>query len=211
MSFLDSLNLRPQEKRLLVVGLALAVVVLSALWVWPRLGEWRKAREALDKSRKTLQSYEAEIARIPTYEARLAELEGQGSAVLQEEQALQLLRTVQLQAQQHNVTITSTRAGLPGPTTSTNAFFDEQTVQIGVNTGEKELVQFLLALGSSGSLIRVRDMDLRPDPPRFRLNGTITLVASYQKKPKITRPPASAPPAVASARVPTNPTLPRKP
>lgn len=211
MSFLDSLNLRPQEKRLLVVGLALAVVVLSALWVWPRLGEWRKAREALDKSRKTLQSYEAEIARIPTYEARLAELEGQGSAVLQEEQALQLLRTVQLQAQQHNVTITSTRAGLPGPTTSTNAFFDEQTVQIGVNTGEKELVQFLLALGSGGSLIRVRDMDLRPDPPRFRLNGTITLVASYQKKPKTTRPTATAPPAVASARAPTNPTLPRKP
>lgn len=211
MSFLDSLNLRPQEKRLLVVGLALAVVVLSALWVWPRLGEWRKAHEALEKSRKTLQSYEAEIARIPTYEARLAELEGQGSAVLQEEQALQLLRTVQLQAQQHHVTITSTRAGLPGPTTSTNAFFDEQTVQIGVNTGEKELVQFLLALGSGGSLIRVRDMDLRPDPPRFRLNGTITLVASYQKKPKTTRPPASAPPAVARAHAPTNPTLPRKP
>ena len=212
MSFFDSLNLRPQEKRLLVVGLALAVAVLSALLVWPRLGEWRKALEALEKSRKTLQSYEAEIARIPTYEARLAELEGQGSAVLQEEQALQLLRTVQLQAQQHNVTITSTRAGLAGPTTSTNAFFDEQTVQIGVNTAEKELVQFLLALGSGGSLIRVRDMDLRPDPPRFRLNGTITLVASYQKKPKTTRPTATAPPAVASVRAPTNSALPpRKP
>ena len=211
MSFLESLNLRPQEKRLLVVGLALAVVVLSALFVWPRLGEWRKAREALEKSRKTLQSYEAEIARIPTYEARLAELEGQGSAVLQEEQALQLLRTVQLQAQQHNVAITSTRAGLQGQTTSTNAFFDEQTVQIGVNTGEKELVQFLHALGSGGSLIRVRDMDLRPDPPRYRLNGTITLVASYQKKPKTTRPAATTPPAVASARAPTNSTLPRKP
>lgn len=210
MSFLASLNLRPQEKRLLVVGLAMAMLVLSALFVWPRLGEWRKAREALEKSRKTLQTYEAEIARIPTYEARLAELEGQGSAVLQEEQALQLIRTVQFQAQQHNVLITSTRAGLPSQTTSTNAFFDEQTVQIGVNTGEKELVQFLHALGSGGSLIRVRDMDLRPDPPRYRLNGTITLVASYQRNPKNTRPAASAP-AVASARGPTNSPVSAKP
>ncbi len=207
MSLLDSLNLRPQEKRLVVVSLAVGVLVLSALFIWPRLDDWRKARAALEKSRKTLQTYEAEIARIPDYEARLAALEGQGSAVLQEEQALQLLRTVQLQAQQHQVIITSTRAGVPGQTTSTNAFFDEQTVQIGVSTGEKELVHFLHALGSGGSMIRVRDMDLRPDPPRYRLNGSITLVASYQKKPKIVRPGLAAAPAPTAA---TNSTL-RKP
>lgn len=207
MSLLDSLNLRPQEKRLVVASLAAGVLVLSALFIWPRLDDWRKAREALEKARKTLQTYEAEIARIPEYEARLAALEGQGSAVLQEEQALQLLRTVQLQAQQHQVIITSTRAGAPGQTTSTNAFFDEQTVQIGVSTGEKELVHFLHALGSGGSMIRVRDMDLRPDPPRYRLNGSITLVASYQKKPKVVRPALAAAPATAPA---TNST-PRKP
>lgn len=207
MSFLDSLNLQPREKRVVVVSLAVGVLVLSALLVWPRLGEWRKAREALEKSRKTLQTYEAEIARIPDYEKRLAELEGQGSSVLQEEQALQLLRTVQLQAQQHNVIITSTRAGAPGQTTSTNAFFDEQTVQIGVSTGERELVNFLHALGGGGSMIRVRDMDLRPDPPRYRLNGTITLVASYQKKPKTPRPALAGTPAGPAA---TNST-PRKP
>lgn len=202
MSFLDQLNLRPQEKRLAVGALAVALLILSALFVWPRAGDWRKALEALEKSRKTLQTYQAEIARIPGYEARLAELEGQGSAVLQEEQALQLLRTIQVQAQQHAVPITSTRAGTPGVTTSTNTFFDEQTVIIGVNSGEKELVSFLYALGSGNSMIRVRDMDLRPDPPRYRLNGSITLVASYQKKPKTTPRPsptlAAAPAAVAT-------------
>lgn len=202
MSAFDSLNLRPKEKRLLVSVLAGLLMVLSLFWVWPRAGQWRKALDALDKSRKTLQTYEAEIARIPDYEARMAALEGQGSAVLQEEQALQLLRTIQLQAQQFQVVITSTRTGIPtqSTTTSTNAFFDEQAVQITVSTGERELVRFLHALGSGESMIRVRDMDLRPDPPRYRLNGTITLVASYQKKPK--GPRAAPAPATAATAPP---------
>lgn len=211
MSFLDQFNLRPQEKRLAVGALAVALVIVSALFVWPRAGDWRKALDALEKSRKTLQTYQAEIARIPGYQARLAELEGQGSAVLQEEQALQLLRTVQAQAQQQAVPITSTRAGPPGVTTSTNTFFDEQTVIIGVNSGEKELVGFLHALGSGNSMIRVRDMDLRPDPPRYRLIGSITLVASYQKKPKTTPRPApalAATPPVAASTTNFNPKTP---
>ncbi len=183
MSFLDQLNLRPQEKRILAAVLVVVLVLVSIFFVWPKLQERPKAVSALESSRKKLQSYRAEIARVPEYESRLRELEGQGSAVLREDQALQLLRTVQSQAGEHGVVFTSTRVGASTPsTTSTNAFFDEQTVIVGVNTGEKELVQFLHSLGSSNSMIRVRDMDLRPDPPRYKLNGSITLVASYQKK-----------------------------
>ncbi len=192
MSLLDQFNLRPAEKRLVVGVFAVLLLALSALLVWPRAGDWRKALDALEKSRKTLREYQAEIARIPEYQQRLAELEGQGSAVLQEEQALQLLRTIQTEASRHNVAITSTRAGVPTAATSTNTFFDEQTVIIGVNTGEKELVHFLHALGSGNSMIRVRDMDLRPDPPRYRLQGSITLVASYQKRSGAAPRPAPA-------------------
>jgi Tfp pilus assembly protein PilO len=193
MSFLDQLNLRPQEKRLVVGALAVVVLVLSVFFIWPKTGEWRKAQDALEKSRKTLKTQQTEIARIPEFETRLTELEGQGSAVLQEEQALQLMRSVQEKAQEHQVTITSTRSGIAGGTTSTNAFFDEQTVIVGVSTGERELVNFLHALGTGTSMIRVRDMDLRPDVPRYRLNGSITLVASYQKKPKVAPKPAPKP------------------
>ncbi len=204
-SFLDQLNLRPQEKRIAMAVMVGVVLLLSALFVWPKLGEWRKSQEALAKSRKTLVAYQAEIARIPAYESRLRELEGQGSAVLPEEQALQLTRSVQTQAQREHVPITSTRAGTPMPASSsnTNSFFDEQTVLIGVNTGEKELVGFLYSLGSGSSMIRVRDMDLRPDPPRYRLNGSITLVASYQKKPKVVpRPAATLKPAIVRTNLP---------
>jgi hypothetical protein len=74
---------------------------------------------------------------------------------------------------------------------TTNEFFQEQSIPITVNTGEKELVDFLLDIGSGSSMIRVRDMNLRPaDQNRYRLQGTITLSANYQKKPV---PKAAAP------------------
>jgi hypothetical protein len=45
-------------------------------------------------------------------------------------------------------------------------------------------------------MIRVRDLELRPDASQTKLSGNITLVASYQKRPKTAgTPPASAPPA----------------
>lgn len=183
MSLLDQLNLRPQEKRILAAVLVVVLVLVSIFFVWPKLGQRPKLVSSLEASRKKLQSYQAEIARVPDYQSRLRDLEGQGSAVLREEQALQLMRTVQTQASEHEVPITSTRVGAPSPsTTATNAFFDEQTVIVGVNTRERELVNFLYSLGTGNSMIRVRDMDLRPDPPRYKLNGSITLVASYQKK-----------------------------
>jgi Tfp pilus assembly protein PilO len=183
MSFLDQLNLRPQEKRILAAVLVAVLVLVSIFFVWPKLGQRPKLVSSLEASRKKLQSYQAEIARVPDYQARLRELEGQGSAVLREEQALQLQNTVQTNASAHSVPITSMRVGAPSPSTAaTNAFFDEQAIILGVNTGERELVNFLHSLGTGNSMIRVRDMDLRPDPPRYKLNGSITLVASYQKK-----------------------------
>lgn len=210
MSFLDQLNLRPQEKRILAAVLVVALILVSIFFVWPKLGERPKLVTALEASRKKLASYQAEIARVPDYQARLQDLEGQGSAVLREEQAVQLQNMVQTTAAQHGVPITSLRLGAPGgSTTSTNVFFDEQAVIVGVNTGEAELVNFLHGLGTGTSMIRVRDMDLRPDPPRYKLNGTITLVASYQRRAPARPSTANAPrPASASS---TNVVTARKP
>jgi hypothetical protein len=79
---------------------------------------------------------------------------------------------------------------------NTNAYFDEQAIVVSMTTAEKDLVAFLLALGAGNSMIRVRDMDLRPDPPQQRLIGSITLVASYQKKTPPAKPsPTSSKPS----------------
>lgn len=201
-SVLDKLNLSPQEKRLVVVVLAVAVLVLSALFVWPRLGDWKKLQTSLVTSRKTLKAQQDEIARTQQYEEQIRKLAEQRSAVLPAEQALDLVTTVQNQAQSCEVAITRTQPG-SGHNTSTNQFFDEQVVAVDVISDDEQLVHFLVALGSGDSMIRVRDMDLRPDAPQYRLMGKITLVASYQKKPKPqAATPKTAVPATASAKPP---------
>ena len=67
--------------------------------------------------------------------------------------------------------------------TKTNQFFEEQSGTANVIAEEKALVDFLYNLGVGGSLIRVRSMNLSPDPQQQRLQGDITVVASYAKKP----------------------------
>ena len=57
---------------------------------------------------------------------------------------------------------------------------------INVLATEEQLVDFLYKLGSGASMIRVRDLELQPDPPRQHLSANIKLVASYQKNPTVT-------------------------
>ena len=55
-------------------------------------------------------------------------------------------------------------------------------------------MNFLYALGSSDSMIRVRDMSrLRLDNSGQNLSASVTFVASFQKKPKAAAPAGSGP------------------
>ena len=68
------------------------------------------------------------------------------------------------------------------PLTRTNdAFFVEQIQNINVTATDDQLVDFLYKLGSDVSMIRVRDLELQPDPPHQKLTANIKLVASYQR------------------------------
>jgi hypothetical protein len=90
----------------------------------------------------------------------------------------------------------------------------EQIQTITVASGEKELVDFLYNLGSGDSLVRVRDLSIRPDPPRQQLQANITLIASFQKNVKVAAKPApaSAAPTKPAPVVPDNskPVTPKK-
>jgi hypothetical protein len=193
MSFLNKLNLRPQERRTVVLALVVVFMVLNFFFVWPHAGDFTRVNRQIASARDTLGNYQQEIARTTEYQTRLDKLQRLGSAVLPSDQAVQLLYTIQDQARLSDVLITGTRtqpaAAAGGPT---NQFFDEQSVALDTTTGKGELVAFLLALGSGDSMIRVRDLDLHTDPQLYRLLGKLTLVASYQKKPKLAPPPAVA-------------------
>lgn len=191
-AFLNRLNLRPQELRLVVIVFAIVFVVVNFWLVVPHFDDWGKAKKSLAKTKATLALYQKEIDpnRLGEYRKKLRELEGAGSTVATDERSFDLARIIQNQASSSGVTIIR-----DSPTTisggKTNEFFEERARVIEVSTGEKELVDFLVALGSTNSVIRVKSLNLKPDQTQMKLVGGITLVASYPKvRPK--KPSAAA-------------------
>ncbi|MCD6337961.1 MAG: type II secretion system protein M [Verrucomicrobia bacterium] len=174
-------KLRPGERRL-VLGVGTVVFLLfNLLYLWPQASQWGETSEALAAARKKLETYQAEIAQSEARKKRLRELKGRGLALLPQEQALQLMRAVQKHADRFGVTITQTRTAPPSAAARTNLFFDERAVNVGIQCDTQALVDFLYALGADESMIRVRDMEIHPNPQRYHLQGNLTLVANYQK------------------------------
>ena len=198
-------NLRPFEKRVVVGFSALFFVVLNFLFVIPHFSDLTSVHERMANTQRKLARYQAEIAQTNSYVAGLREFERENSDVPAEEQSLQFANTVNAQAGQSGVHIVSNSH----INTQTNQFFLEKSQSLSVQSGEQQLVDFLYNLGSGNSQIRVRELSVRPDPPRQQLVAQVKLVASYQKR-SIARPgnrPASAPGTRATAAA-MNPGLP---
>jgi hypothetical protein len=190
MNLFNKLNLRPFERRLLVVvGIAIFVVV-QFFFIWPHFGDVKKLQIRQENALKTLKEQRAVIAETNELGTLLARLQGEGQDVPAGDQIMQFMRTVQTEASRVRVNIQTTSK----PFTRTNEFFLEQSQQISTLSEEGALVDFLYNLGSGSSLIRVRDLTLRPDPQRTRLTASIKLVASYQKtSTRAATAPAKAP------------------
>jgi Tfp pilus assembly protein PilO len=191
MTFLDKLNLRPQERRLIVLVAVVIFIVLNFLFVKPHFGEWKATENKIRQVTATLDIFQKETARMPNYKIRLATLQTNGSDVLTEELALQ--RTVQSQASSHGLMVTRYDPRARGSEMRTNQFFGEQALSIDFTSGGKELVDFLVDIAAGNSMIRVREMNVKPDPTQTKLMGNITLIASYQKKAATNKPAAIAP------------------
>ncbi len=161
-TFLDKLNLRPQERRLVVMGSAnLFHPVAGPDWVvgcrrHRQVG--RSCRSGIRRSGRRTRQRRWVIAQIQAQVSRS-------------------------KVNQGNLT--------PVPTARaarTNLFFDETTISMGINpTGDEELIDFLVAMGSSDLVIRVKQLDLKPDTSQSKLTGSMQLVASFQKN-TATRP-----------------------
>ncbi len=178
----DAFNRLSSLERRFVMGVALIVfVLLNAVFVWPQFSQWNRLQFRLNKARTTLARYQEEIARMPTYQKLVRELESEGLSVPPEDQTVNLMLTVQSQAAQSGVTILANR---PQPA-RTNEFFLEQAQSLTVTATEAPLVDFLYHLGAGTSLTRVRDLSLMRDPSGHQLRADIKLVASYQKKPPV--------------------------
>jgi Tfp pilus assembly protein PilO len=173
-------QLRPMERRLVVGVAVVLVLVLNAVFIWPHLSDWGKLRGRLDEAHHKLKLYQTTTAQIPALQAQVKTFASEGEFVAPEDQAINLMRTIQAQAAASGFGIQNYSRAI---TRTSDAFFVEQVQNINVVATEEQLVDFLYKLGSGSSMIRVRDLELQPDAPHQRLNANIRLVASYQKNP----------------------------
>lgn len=171
-------NLRPFEKRMVVGVGAIFFVVLNFLFVIPHFSDLASVQERMADAQRKLGRFQAEIAQTNIYQAGLRQFERENANVPPEDQSLQFANTVNAQAGQSGVHIVSNSH----INTQTNQFFLEKSQSLSVQAGEEQLVNFLYDLGSGNSQIRVRDLSVRPDPPRQQLLAQVKLVASYQKR-----------------------------
>jgi hypothetical protein len=187
-------NLRPSEKRLLVGVAAVFFIVLNFWFVIPRFSDWGANQARLWEAQEKLTSYKKEEGLLPSYQKLLREFEREGENVPAEEQSSQFLRIIQNQLAQSGVTV----QGNTKQSSRTNQYLLELSQNYTVEAGEQQLVDFLYALSAGNSLIRVRDLNVRPNPPRQQLSANVKLVASFQKKtpkPGTTPTPGGKPPS----------------
>ncbi len=184
-SIFDKLNLRPQERRLVVIVMLVIFVLLNWWFVWPYFGDWGRVENDIQRHRMTLDRYQREIANKSKYEARQRELETTGSEMLISETDLQ--RIIEAQAAGAGVQL-GRRTPLRGQNVKTNQFFHEGGLSIDFTSGGKEVVDFLVGIAGQNAMIRVRDMNLRPDATGTKLSGTMTFVGNFQAKPSTNQP-----------------------
>jgi Tfp pilus assembly protein PilO len=188
----DKLSLRPQERRLVMVAMVVLFAVVNVWLIIPHFGEWKVVLEKLQKARVTIKTYSEENAKIPKYKDTLTNMQERGEFILPEDQAVTLLQTVQTEAATANIYVQKlSPAG--GGAIPNNPFFEEQRVAMTAVAGEPELVDFLRKLGAGNSLVRIRDMDLRPDPSGVKLSVNLTIVGNYLKKPGAKPKPGTRP------------------
>ena len=186
-------NLRSVERRLVIGVGVLLFIVANIVWVRPRFADWGKTKSRLETARDTLKKFNDEISDVGKIKALITQLEKEGGGVPQDDQANNFARALQSQSAESHVNITGTSK----QQWKTNEFFVELIQTISVQSREENLVDFLYNLSAGDSMIRVRDLPLRPDAPRQQLSGNIKFVASYQKtqkKGRETKPAAGAKP-----------------
>jgi hypothetical protein len=192
-SFVESLNLRPQEKRLIVGIGVIAFIVLNYLFVLPHFKDYAKMKWELGGILRTNAMYSEEIAKDnnPTngYKWKLRELAkgGADSSALQYSKAIQLQTTIARKAQEAGVSVqTYDPVNLVHLGTNVaSQFFESESIRISIEANETNLVDFLYNVGNDPAMIRVREWDLHPlDANRYKLKGQITLTADYKKSDK---------------------------
>jgi hypothetical protein len=215
-SFFEQLNLRPNERRIVIVVGFIVFIVLNAWVVWPHFSDASVALKTINKGRLDWTNHFEKIEMDTKAGGTRAQIQSlmkeQGGETLDgpgQSKEIQLTRKVQEKAPEYGVTVLSYNDIQTTAVGKTNDFFEERSLRIGVQSGESNLVNFLYDMGNDPAMIRVRELHLKPaDMNRYRLSGEILLSANFQKKPSAPAPArATTTPARGAATVVAKPTV----
>ena len=89
INWFNSLNLKPQERRM-VIGVLVVFFLLFNIWyVWPHFGDWAKNASKAEEAELKIKRYQTQVNNIARYRALIKELEQDGSTkIAAAEQAL---------------------------------------------------------------------------------------------------------------------------
>ena len=110
---------------------------------------------------------------------RIQVLASEDPGVLPEDQADRFPNAIMSQAAAAHVAILSTSR----VTSQTNALVCEKQQTLALEATGPQLLNFLRSLAESNSVLRVRDLSLRPNPDRTRLAANLMVVGHYRLKP----------------------------
>ncbi len=184
--FFDKLNLKPEERRLAVLFMAVAFVFVNYMYVFPRFKELRETQQEIQVAENTFAKYRLKTNSIPELQLSLEELSRQAGPPIEDTpgQRRTFVTTVNRMASKYGINLRTQgqiREVLPPPG-QTNSFFTELEIPIIVTSTEEQMVNFLYSLGKEDSLIRVRSLTLSPSREGgLLLDGNVNLVASYLK------------------------------
>jgi hypothetical protein len=169
-------QLKPQERRWLIAIACVVFVTMNYIFIWPQFKEWSANTNRMSTDRDNMAKYSGEIAHKSEYERKIRGIDPENQNIAQEDQAVHFENYFRDRAVENGVQIQSTSR----PSTRTDDFTIEQRETIQVLTGERNLVDYLYSLGSSGSSMRVESMSLRPlDLNRYQLHADLTIEESY--------------------------------
>ena len=175
-SIFDKYNMSAGERRV-VMFVAVVLIGVLAWMAFDMIPKPEQTNVKINKINRDLKSWKIERLKVDSYNKQINELEGMSSAVVQEEQEVDMSRTINKLEASSGINVS--RQGRVN--TETNNFFIEKSMRIDFSGKENQIVDFLWKLGESDSLVRVSEMRVRPDKNRYKLEGWMELTASYQK------------------------------
>ena len=147
-SIFDKYNMSAGERRV-VMFVAVVLIGVLAWMAFDMIPKPEQTNVKINKINRDLKSWKIERFKVDSYNKQINELEGMSSAVVQEEQEVDMSRTINKLEASSGINVS--RQGRVN--TETNNFFIEKSMRIDFSGKENQIVDFLWKLGESDSLV----------------------------------------------------------